>query len=327
EKTHSETSHSEQAIHRQAIQSKPFRASHSEQAIQSKPFIASHSEQAIQRKPIQRRSHMELFYRKYGEPAPPLVIVHGLYGSSDNWVSIARDLSDRFEVFVVDQRNHGHSPHSPVHDYPAMREDLREFLDRLEIRKAVLIGHSMGGKTVMSFAEAWPQRVQALVSVDIAPKSYRNLALASRTAANHSNMIEAMMSLDLSRIQSREEADQALAGSIGSERIRSFLLKNLRRENGGAFSWQINLEAISGNLEAIFEGMDQEAIAARGGITGFPALFISGGDSEYIRVTDHQLIRDIFPTAEVVTIPGAGHWVHAEKPALLVKTLRYFLDI
>jgi len=104
-------------------------------------------------------------------------------------------------------------------------------------------------------------------------------------------------------------------------------LKNLRRESGGAFGWRINLEALSGNLEAIFEGMDRESIAARGGITGFPALFISGGESDYIRITDHQLIRDIFPTAEVLTIPGTGHWVHAEKPALLAKTLRYFLDI
>ena len=200
-------------------------------------------------------------------------------------------------------------------------------MDAQGIKKAVLIGHSMGGKTVMSFAEAWPERVQALVSVDIAPKSYRNLALASRTAANHTNMIDAMMKVDLSKISSREEADLALAASIGSERIRGFLLKNLRREKGSDFSWQINLEAISNNLDAIFEGMDRDSIAERGGITGFPALFISGGDSEYIRAMDYQMIRDIFPTAEVVTVPGAGHWVHAEQPALLVKTIRYFLDI
>ena len=270
---------------------------------------------------------MKLFYRKYGEAAPPLIIVHGLYGSSDNWVSIARDLSDRFEVFVVDQRNHGKSPHSPQHDYPSMREDLRELMDEQGIKKAVLIGHSMGGKTVMSFAEAWPERVQALISVDIAPKSYRNLALASRTAANHTNMIDAMMKIDLSKIESREDADLALASYIGSERIRGFLLKNLRRNREGEFSWRINLKAISDNLDAIFEGMDRDALVARGGLTGFPALFISGGDSAYIGAGDHQLIRAIFPTAEIVTVQGAGHWVHAEQPALLVKTIRYFLDV
>jgi esterase len=270
---------------------------------------------------------MELFFRKYGEAGPPLVIVHGLYGSSDNWVAIARDLSDRFEVWVVDQRNHGQSPHSDIHDYPSMREDLRELMDNQGIKKAVLIGHSMGGKTVMSFAEAWPERVQALISVDIAPKSYRNLALASRTAANHSSLLDAMMQLDLSKIQSREDADRALATAIGSDRIRGFLLKNLRRDKDGGFSWRINLEVLSSNLEPIFAGMDREAIKARGGITGFPALFISGGNSDYIRVTDHQAIRDIFPSAEIVTIPGAGHWVHAEQPDLLVKTIRYFLEI
>ena len=256
-----------------------------------------------------------------------MIIAHGLYGSSDNWISIARDLSDRFEVYVVDQRNHGQSPHSPQHDYPSMREDLREFMDARDIRRAVLIGHSMGGKTVMSFAEAWPERVQALVSIDIAPKSYHNLALASRNAPNHSNLIEAMMKLDLSGIESREDADQAMAASVGSDRIRGFLLKNLRREPGGAFYWRLNLDAIAANQDAIFGGMDREAIKARGGITGFPVLFISGGNSEYIRAEDHQAIRDIFPVAEFVTIPGAGHWVHAEQPDLLVKTIRYFLDI
>jgi esterase len=169
--------------------------------------------------------------------------------------------------------------------------------------------------------------VQALISVDIAPKSYRNLALASRTAANHTNMIDAMMKIDLSKIESREDADLALASYIGSERIRGFLLKNLRRNREGEFSWRINLKAISDNLDAIFEGMDRDALVARGGLTGFPALFISGGDSAYIGAGDHQLIRAIFPTAEIVTVQGAGHWVHAEQPALLVKTIRYFLDV
>jgi pimeloyl-ACP methyl ester carboxylesterase len=270
---------------------------------------------------------MELFFRKYGEAGPPLIIVHGLYGSGDNWVSIARELSDRFEVFVVDQRNHGQSPHSEVHDYPSMREDLREFMDSQGIRKAVLIGHSMGGKTVMHFAEAWPERVQSLISIDIGPKSYRNLALASRSAANHPAMIDAMRKLDLSKMETREEIDAALGPSIGSGRVRGFLLKNVRRDEDGNFTWRINLKALADNIDEIFEGMDREAIAARGGITGFPVLFISGENSDYIRVQDYSLLRDIFPTAEVVTIPGTGHWVHAEQPELLVKNIRYFLDV
>lgn len=269
---------------------------------------------------------MKLFHRKYGEAAPPIIIVHGLYGSSDNWISIARDLSDRFEVWVIDQRNHGQSPHSPLMDYPAMVDDLKTFMDEHGIERASLIGHSMGGKTVMHFARQFPERVDALVSVDIGPKSYRNLALISRSAANHSNLIAAMQDLDLSGISSREEADRALATRIGSDRIRSFLLKNLKRNSQGQFSWRINLDALSDNLFAIFEGMDREAIFADGGITGFPSLFISGGNSDYIRPDDHVLIRELFPAAEIVTIAGAGHWVHAEQPALLVKNIRYFLE-
>jgi len=270
---------------------------------------------------------MELFFRKYGEAGPPLIIVHGLYGSGDNWVSIARELSDRFEVYVVDQRNHGQSPHSDVHDYPSMREDLRELMDKHGIEKAVLIGHSMGGKTVMSFAEAWPERVQSLISIDIGPKSYRNLALASRSAANHPAIIDAMLGLDLSQMKSREEIDQALGPRIGSGRVRGFLLKNVSRKEDGNFAWRINLKALANNIDKIFEGMDRESIAARGGITGFPVLFISGGNSDYIRTEDQALLKDIFPTSEVVTIPGTGHWVHAEQPSLLVKNIRYFLDV
>jgi pimeloyl-ACP methyl ester carboxylesterase len=270
---------------------------------------------------------MKLFFRKYGDAGPPLIIVHGLYGSGDNWVSIARDLSDKFEVYVVDQRNHGQSPHSSVHDYPAMREDLKKLMDVEGIDQAVLIGHSMGGKTIMSFAIEWPDRVAALISVDIAPKSYSKLALASRNAPNHSGMIDALMDLDLVNAESREELDLELRPKIGSDRIRSFLLKNVRRDGNGKFSWRLNLEALDNNLERIFEGMDPDAVKEDGGITGFPALFISGANSDYIQAGDHQLIKTFFPAAEIVSLPGAGHWVHAEQPALLVKTIRYFLDI
>ena len=270
---------------------------------------------------------MELFFRKYGGTGPPLVIVHGLYGSGDNWVSIARELSSGFEVYVVDQRNHGQSPHSDQHDYPSMRDDLREFMDNQEIEKAVLVGHSMGGKTIMHFAVKWPGRVQSLVSVDIAPKAYHDLAVDSHAAAHHAKMIDAMLELDLSGVDSREDIDQALRTRIGSERIRSFLLKNVHREKDGNFRWRINLAVLRDNLDHIMDGLDVDGVIAEGGITGFPALFVSGERSDYIRAEDHRLIRSIFPVADFVSIPGAGHWVHAEQPALLVKNIKYFLEI
>lgn len=270
---------------------------------------------------------MELFYRKYGEAGPQLIIVHGLYGSGDNWVSIARDLSDRFEVYVVDQRNHGQSPHSGVHDYPSMRDDLCDFMDARGIDKAVLMGHSMGGKTIMHFAFGCPERVLSLISVDIAPRSYNNLALESHAAADHAKMIDAMLELDLTRYESREEVDLALRPKIGSDRVRSFLLKNVRRKKDGTFYWRINLAVLRTNLDKIMDTLpDIERVIAEGGITGFPALFISGERSDYIRAEDHQLIRSLFPMADIVTIPGSGHWVHAEQPSLLVKNINYFLD-
>jgi esterase len=268
---------------------------------------------------------MKLFYRKYGEAGPPLIIVHGLYGASDNWIGIARELASGYEVFVIDQRNHGESPHDNRHDYEAMKEDLREFMDDRGLEKAVLMGHSMGGKTVMYFAKDYPRRVTSLIVVDIAPIPYHDLALTSHMTANHAKMIDAMLELDLTRLESREDASRALATKIGSERIRMFLLKNLTRDRDKNFRWKLNLPVLRDNLEAIMDTFDTEAVARDGGIKGFPTLFISGENSDYIRPEDHVLIQSVFPTAEIVTIPRSGHWVHAEQPDLLVKNVRYFL--
>ena len=268
---------------------------------------------------------MKLFFRKYGEAGPPLIIVHGLYGASDNWVSIARDLSDHFEVFAVDQRNHGESPHDEVHTYAAMRDDLREFMDDQGIEKATLLGHSMGGKTVISFAMAWPERVESLIVVDIAPIAYHDLAVHSQMTANHAKMIDAMMDLDLEQMESREDASRALAVKIGSERIRLFLLKNLTREQDQSFTWKINLPVLKKSLDEIMDGLPTEEHIKKGGIKGFPVFFVRGENSDYIRPEDHDVIRKLFPTAEIVSIPNSGHWVHAEQPDLLVKNLKYFL--
>lgn len=277
---------------------------------------------------------MKLFYRKYGETGPPLIIVHGLYGSGDNWVSIARELSSDFEVYAIDQRNHGQSPHSDTHDYPSMSEDLKMFMDAEGIEQAVLIGHSMGAKTLMYFTASWPDRVLALVSIDMAPRAYHDQALDYTSAANHGKMIAAMLELDLEAYANREEVGNALALKIGSERVRGFLLKNLRRGQNGQFSWRINLEAFKNNLPRILDGLmagendgggGLEKIPD-GGITRVPVLFIAGEKSDYIRTEDHQLIRKLFPTARILTVPGAGHWVHAEQPELLIKNLKYFLE-
>ncbi len=278
---------------------------------------------------------MKLFYRKYGEPGTPLIIVHGLYGSGDNWVTIARELSARFEVYVIDQRNHGQSPHSDTHNYPVLRDDLKTFMDAEGIDQAVLIGHSMGAKTIMYFAASWPGRVISLVSVDMAPKAYHELALESRSAAKHGALIDAMLELDLSAMSKREEIDRALSVKIDSKRVRSFLLKNVQRTKAGVYFWRLNLAALRSNLPRIMDGLLDEGnegvggleAIPPGGITGFPALFVAGEKSDYIRTEDYPLIRALFPGAQIVTIPNAGHWVHAEQPRLLLKNLNYFLEI
>jgi len=278
---------------------------------------------------------MKLSYRKYGESGTPLIIVHGLYGSGDNWISIARELSARFEVYVIDQRNHGHSPHSDTHNYPALRDDLKTFMDAEGLDQTILIGHSMGAKTIMYFASFWPDRVRSMVSVDMAPKAYHELAReSSSSAANHGALIEALLELDLSDMSSREEIDQALSLKITSERVRSFLLKNAQRSKSGVFFWRINLPALRDNLPRILDGLmdsENEGLGGLkeippGGVAAFPALFVAGENSNYIRAEDHALIRALFPRAQIVTIPNAGHWVHAEQPGLLLKNLDYFLS-
>jgi len=268
---------------------------------------------------------MQLFYRKYGEPAPPVIILHGLYGSSDNWVPIARQLSGTYEVWVPDQRNHGASPKSPEHDYMVLSEDLRAFMEEHYIGKSILIGHSMGGKTVMTFAALFPEMVQALIVVDIAPKDYNELALTSRQAANHAKMIEAMLSVPLDKVQTREDIDNNLRPLIGSDRVRMFLMKNITRTQEGTFEWKINLPALKENLEKIMDLPPELARNRDTGIKGFPVLFLAGGESGYITVDDYPVIREYFPTAEVVEIPGAGHWLHAEQPDLMLKNILYFL--
>ncbi|MBN1131744.1 MAG: alpha/beta fold hydrolase [Bacteroidales bacterium] len=270
---------------------------------------------------------MKLYYRKYGEVGVPLIIIHGLYGSGDNWAGIARELSEYFEVYAIDQRNHGRSPHDDVHSYEAMRDDLAGFMDRLKIRRAILLGHSMGGKTAMFFAERYPERVQTLISVDMGPGPYHDLAEMSHFAADHAAMMDAMLGLDLSSMEGREDIDRALAPHIGSDRIRGFLLKNVGRNENENFEWRINLKVLRKNLDNILDGLDITAISKKGGITGFPALFVAGERSDYIRPQDHVMIKSVFPAAEIVSIPNAGHWVHAEQPELLIKNIRYFLSV
>lgn len=244
---------------------------------------------------------MELFFRKYGESGKqPIIILHGLFGISDNWVSYARRIAmEGFEVFVVDQRNHGQSPQSDNFNYLALTDDLFDFIDDNEIEEPIIIGHSMGGKVAMRFALENPHLVGKLVVVDITLKAYG-------PRDNHRQIIEAMKSVDFSSITSRADVEQQLSRLIPDIRIRQFIMKNLHRKEKNEFEWRIYLEGLENSLDQMFDAIDT--------ITKFnkPTLFVKGGASDYILIEDFPQIRYNFPNAEIITIAGATHWVHVE---------------
>lgn len=252
---------------------------------------------------------MELAYREYGSGAP-LIILHGLFGSRDNWHTLSRRLGQRYHVFAVDQRNHGDSPHDAAFDYQVMANDLRLFVEMRALHDIRLIGHSMGGKTAMQFALTHPAYVERLVVVDIAPKAYD---------AHHDELFDVMQSLDLGTMQTRYELEDALRPRIPDAPTRQLLLKNVARDDSGAFVWKINLEAIERNYAAVIGAIDASEPFHK------PTLFVRGARSGYITDDDEPTIRALFPSAQVVTIPDAGHWVHAEAPLAFLKTVEDFL--
>jgi esterase len=251
---------------------------------------------------------MKLNFKKSGS-GPPLVILHGLFGSLDNWSSIAKELVDHFTLYLVDQRNHGDSPHDEVWNYAVMVEDLKELLDAEGLEKIYLMGHSMGGKTAMNFAVKYPELVDRLVVADIAPRYY---------PVHHQSILEGLNSLDLKAIHSRKEADEQLAKYVPELGVRQFLLKSLSRDSEG-FVWKINLPVISREIENVGEALPE------GAHFDGPTLFLAGANSNYIQQKDIPDLEAHFPSYELEFVSDAGHWLHAEQPHAVVVELRKFL--
>jgi esterase len=264
---------------------------------------------------------MKLFYRKYGS-GPTLIILHGLFGSSDNWASIAKSLYDKFTIILPDLRNHGQSPHSQVHDYNSMTDDLHELVNELKPGKFFLAGHSMGGKTAVNFAMKWPELLYGLLIADISPlvRAESNTEEFNR----HIEILNFMLNTDLSGFRSRSEVESLLKQQIKSERIQDLILKNLKREQDNSFTWKINASAIHNNLNRIMEGIS--AGEADKVITGFPVYFLRGENSHYLPEKDIPGILEVFPGAGFITIPGAGHWIHADNPGMVTKCFRQLLE-
>ncbi len=262
---------------------------------------------------------MDLFFRKSGEGFP-LIILHGLYGSSDNWMSVAKTLAEHFTVYLIDQRNHGQSPHADSHTYEDMVSDLNAFMEAQQIQKAILIGHSMGGKTAMRFTLEYPEKVQKLVVVDIAPKDYSGYRNYGKVTADHEEILEKLLSVDLPELKNRNDINTVLEKHFEDVRLRMFLLKNIRKLSKQSYGWKMNLEVLRRDLSEIMNGFTDVAATSQHDV-----LFIKGEKSPYIDEDDTMIIRKYFPNSEIVTIPEAGHWVHYEQPDILLKTLDYFL--
>lgn len=241
---------------------------------------------------------MRLNFKSLGS-GTPVVILHGLLGSLDNWQTFAKRLSAGYKVYTVDLRNHGKSPHSDEHSYKAMAGDIVEFFNEHHIKKAHLIGHSMGGKTAMQFAIHHPERILKLFVVDIAPRSYES---------GHDMIFDALLNIDLSGITRREEADALLAQKISDSSVRQFLLKNLDRNADGSFSWKMNLQGLWKNYSNINIPIQSVMPVA------VPAIVIRGGKSSYVEDTDLESFKEIFSDVKLITVPNSGHWVHAETP-------------
>jgi esterase len=251
----------------------------------------------------------QLNYKIFGE-GEPLIILHGLFGSLDNWVSLARKFGEQFKVYLVDQRNHGLSFHDDTFNYEVMANDVLEFMSTQGIDKAHLIGHSMGGKTAMEFAVHHPEKVNKLIIADIGPKYY---------PVHHTQIIKALYAIPVAELSSRKEADEIMSLMINNFGIRQFLLKNLLRD-GDAFKWKMNLDVIAQNIEEVGKALNQNASYDK------ETLFIKGGHSDYIVDGDMILINSIFPKAKLETIAEAGHWLHAEKPQEFYQIVISFLS-
>ncbi|MDB6112589.1 MAG: alpha/beta hydrolase [Pedosphaera sp.] len=251
---------------------------------------------------------MQLNFQTYGTGFP-LLILHGLFGSLDNWNTVSRRLGETCQVFALDLRNHGRSPHSELLNYEVMAADVAEFMQTHDLRRAHLLGHSMGGKVAMRFALRYPDLVEKLIVADMSPKAYPPW---------HLSILAALKALDLAAFQNRNELDTALAPAIPEPAVRQFLLKNVTRNEQGKFEWKMNLAAIDQHYPQLIQAIESDQQFEG------PALFLNGGQSDYLQPTDHDLVRKLFPQAQFSTIPNVGHWLHAEAPEEFIKAVASF---
>lgn len=257
---------------------------------------------------------MELHYKQYSKDGAPLIVLHGLFGSLSNWGWHCKQLAEHYAVYGVDLRNHGDSPHSDDLDYQLMAEDVRQLMQQLGLESCYIVGHSMGGKVAMQLALSYPELLEKLVVVDIAPVAY------PADADGHMNVLAAIDAVNLDAIKSRTEAEVTLGEYIAEEATRKFVLTNLVRSETGSFEWRLNKDSIRKNYAALrAELVETESFPK-------PVLFVKGDLSPYIKAEHEAKIKALFPLASVKLIMDAGHWLHAEQPQALQLILLKFLQ-
>ena len=250
---------------------------------------------------------MKLHYREIGE-GQPVVILHGLFGNSDNWQTHAKKLAEYFRVILVDQRNHGHSDWSEEFSYDLMSSDLFELFELLDLKKVILIGHSMGGKTAIQFSQEHPSFIEKLIVIDIGVKKY---------PMHHAEILKGLHSIDLNVVNTRGEAESILSQFIESNGVRQFLLKNLYWKEKGVLAWRMNIAVLEREMVNILAALSSKEVF-------LPTLFIRGALSNYILDQDIDDLEDQFSDFNLVTIENSGHWVHSESPTEFLNSVLEF---
>lgn len=254
---------------------------------------------------------MILHSKEFGE-GQPLVILHGLFGSSDNWQTLARVFAEKHRVFIVDQRNHGHSEHSiDEFNYELMSQDLHQFITHHNLSNVILLGHSMGGKTVMQYVMDYgTELIDKMIVADIGPKQY---------PLHHDLILEALTTTNFTVMNSRKLVDEHLSKFIDQIGVRQFLLKNLYWVEKGKLAWRFNVDVLNRDIANI-------VAAIAGDTVELPTLFIRGELSNYITDADIEDIAEQFPLAKIDTIAGVGHWLHAEAPQEFIQKVNDFIE-
>lgn len=254
---------------------------------------------------------MELNYKKYGNKGQCIIILHGLLGSLDNWQTIAKILSEQYQIYSIDQRNHGRSPHSDILNYDVLAEDLNNFIHQHQLENIVLLGHSMGGKVAMLYSLLYPEKVSKLIVVDITPRNY---------SGGHELILETMKTVDLKSITSRKTLEDFFMEQLKSLSLVQFVTKNLGRNSDNTFYWKCNLEAIVNNYKLLMSFPQiQNKFSGK-------TYFIKGELSDYIQKDDNNIIQQYFPNSKTFEIKNATHWVHADNTEDFINTIHYILD-